>query len=267
MASQQTTAPPTNRSPARVELTLAEHACLTIVHQGTRHGWGIGTLLAPDGELGRIWSLTRPLTYRAIDSLVERRLLTRRGTQDGPGRGPGRTILHVTAAGTRSVTAWIDRPVAHLRDVRTELLLKLALRQRAGLDVEPLLTAQLAVFAPMIEELTTPGLDGDLVDLWRREHARAVRRFLDDALHPKRGLHVQQEARSTLRLSARNQLSASVYEVIHGEVMSTVKVRLPDGQHLTAAITKDAAVELDVAAGDEVIVIVKSTEVMIAKPD
>ncbi|MBA3605505.1 MAG: TOBE domain-containing protein [Acidimicrobiia bacterium] len=70
-----------------------------------------------------------------------------------------------------------------------------------------------------------------------------------------------------MRLSARNQLSASVYEVIHGEVMSTVKVRLPDGQHLTAAITKDAAVELDVAAGDEVIVIVKSTEVMIAKPD
>ena len=48
--------------------------------------------------------------------------------------------------------------------------------------------------------------------------------------------------------------------------MSTVKVTLPDGQQLTAAITKDAAVDLDIAAGDDVIVIVKATEVMIAKP-
>ena len=68
-----------------------------------------------------------------------------------------------------------------------------------------------------------------------------------------------------MQLSARNQLNATVDTVTHGEVMSTVKVALPDGQHITAAITKDAAEELGFAPGDAVIVVIKSTEVMLAK--
>ena len=70
-----------------------------------------------------------------------------------------------------------------------------------------------------------------------------------------------------MRLSARNQLKATVDAVQLGEVMATVSVSLPDGQKLTAAITKDSAVELGLAAGDDVIVVIKSTEVMIGKDD
>ena len=70
-----------------------------------------------------------------------------------------------------------------------------------------------------------------------------------------------------MRLSARNQLKATVDAVQLGEVMATVNVSLPDGQKLTAAITKDSAVELGLAAGDDVIVVIKSTEVMIGKDD
>ena len=51
----------------------------------------------------------------------------------------------------------------------------------------------------------------------------------------------------------------------HGEVMSTVRVTLPDGQKITAAITKDAAQEMAFAPGDDVVVVIKSTEVMLAK--
>ncbi len=68
-----------------------------------------------------------------------------------------------------------------------------------------------------------------------------------------------------MQLSARNQLKATVDTVTHGEVMSTVRVTLPGGQHVTAAITKDAAQELAFAPGDEVMVVIKSTEVMLAK--
>ena len=68
-----------------------------------------------------------------------------------------------------------------------------------------------------------------------------------------------------MQLSARNQLNATVEAVNHGEVMSTVKVALPDGQHITAAITKDAAEDLGFAAGDAVVVVIKATEVMLAK--
>ena len=70
-----------------------------------------------------------------------------------------------------------------------------------------------------------------------------------------------------MRLSARNQLNATIDSVQLGEVMSTIKVSLPDGQKLTAAITRDSAEELALATGDQVLVIIKSTEVMIGKPD
>lgn len=246
--------------PSHPEPSFAEHVCLVLVDQGISHGWGVGTLLAPEGEIGRIWSLSRALTYRAIDGLVDKGLLTRRGRAAGLGRD--RVVLAATAAGRRTGQRWLDTPVQHLRDVRTELLVKLALRQRAGLDNEALLNAQHALFEPAIDALTSGHEDHDLVDLWRRESARAVRRFLDQALHPPGS---DGAAKPEMRLSARNQLRSTVTAVHHGEVMSTIKAVLGDGQPLTAAITTDAAQELDVAPGDIVVVIIKSTEVMVAK--
>jgi molybdate transport system regulatory protein len=68
-----------------------------------------------------------------------------------------------------------------------------------------------------------------------------------------------------VQLSARNQLNATVDTVTDGQVMSTVRVTLPDGQHITAAITKDAVTDLGLAPGDQVIVVIKATEVMLAK--
>jgi molybdopterin-binding protein len=64
-----------------------------------------------------------------------------------------------------------------------------------------------------------------------------------------------------MKLSARNQLKAKVAAVNLGEVMSPVRVTLPDGQEITAAITKASVQDLDVKAGDDVLVIIKSTEV------
>ena len=68
-----------------------------------------------------------------------------------------------------------------------------------------------------------------------------------------------------MKLSARNQLRGTITAIHHGEVMSTVKALLGDGQPLTAAITREAAEDLDLAPGDTVTVIIKSTEVMVAK--
>lgn len=136
-------------------------------------------MLAPDGELGRIWSLSRPLTYRAVDGLAERRLVSRAESRARAGRD--RALLKATAAGRRASAAWLETPVAHLRDVRTELLLKLALRARVGLDTESLVAAQRKVLGPAIDALTSKPGD-DLVDRWRRENALAVSRFLDQFL-------------------------------------------------------------------------------------
>jgi molybdopterin-binding protein len=241
-------------------LPLAEWVCLTLITQEVVHGWALGSMLAPEGELGRIWTLSRPLTYRAIDGLVDKQLITRTG--QAAGRGRNRVLLAPTSSGRRLAKKWLDTPVEHLRDVRTELLVKLFLRRRAGIENQPLLAAQLERFGPTIDRLTSCDADDDLVDLWRRESARAVRRFLDQALSPPAGLV---SGRPEMQLSARNQLHSVITTVHHGEVMSTVNAVLGDGQPLTAAITKDSATDLDLAPGDAVVLIIKSTEVIVAK--
>jgi molybdopterin-binding protein len=174
-------------------------------------------------------------------------------------------LLTCTAPGKRVVAQWLDSPVEHLRDVRTELLLKLLLRRRAGLPTEPLLEAQQQAFAAHIDALALARPGADPVDLWRRESARAVRRFLYAALEQETAPDPSDE-RPPMRLSARNQLRARITSVAHGGVMTTVKTVLPDGQTITAVITKDSAHDLDLAPDDEVLVVVKSTEVMLAKP-
>ncbi len=240
--------------------SVAEYVCLSLIEQGISHGWAVGTMLGAEGEIGRIWTLSRPLTYRAIDQLVEKKLVLRKGGT--PSHGRERVLLTPTAKGRRVATQWLDAPVQHLRDVRTELLLKLALRNRAGLGNEGLLAAQQEVFEPAIDTLTsTQGVD-DLTVLWRRESARAVRRFLEQAL---RRMEIPRAAGVDLRLSARNQMQGTIAAIHHGEIMATVKAVLKDGQALTAAITRDAVDELDLVPGDDVVMIVKSTEVMVAK--
>jgi molybdopterin-binding protein len=67
-----------------------------------------------------------------------------------------------------------------------------------------------------------------------------------------------------MRLSTRNQLPGTIVEVNLGAVMATVKVQLNGGEQVvTASITKDAAVELGLAAGQSATVFIKSTEVTI----
>lgn len=156
--------------------SLAEHACLVLVAQGTSHGWAVGTLLAPSGELGRVFTLSRPLTYRAVDGLVQQGLVRRK---EGSGSTRDPAVLTPTAAGRRATLAWLDSPVDHIRDVRVELMLKLLLRQRGGLPLEPLLSAQLEALP--FEQLLRSD-DDDLVAVWRREQARAVQAFLERAL-------------------------------------------------------------------------------------
>ena len=68
-----------------------------------------------------------------------------------------------------------------------------------------------------------------------------------------------------MRLSTRNQLQGTVSSVQLGGVMAAVKVTLPDGQTITATITRDAVEDLALAEGDPVTVLVKSTEVMLGK--
>ncbi|MHA7653556.1 TOBE domain-containing protein [Mycobacterium sp. ML4] len=67
-----------------------------------------------------------------------------------------------------------------------------------------------------------------------------------------------------MRLSTRNQLKGTITEVNLGSVMAIVKIRLDGGdQIVTSSITKDAALDLGLEAGQPATVFIKSTEVTI----
>ncbi len=68
-----------------------------------------------------------------------------------------------------------------------------------------------------------------------------------------------------MQLSARNQLRGKVRAVTLGNVMAEVVVRV-GGQDVVAAITRASAEALGLAKGNEVMVVIKSTDVMVGKP-
>ena len=162
------------------ELLLNEWACLGMLGRGPSHGFALSVRLAPAGDVGRVWSLSRPLTYRALEQLQTRGLVETVGTEPGRAGGP-RTILAITATGRTALARWLREPVDHLRDVRAELLLKLVLADLNGIDVRPLVTAQRAGFQPVLDALAAEpaAAASDPVARWRRESALAVARFLD----------------------------------------------------------------------------------------
>ncbi|HET8839812.1 MAG TPA: TOBE domain-containing protein [Ktedonobacteraceae bacterium] len=65
--------------------------------------------------------------------------------------------------------------------------------------------------------------------------------------------------------SARNQLRAKVKSIKLGEVMAEVVMELADGQEIVSAITRTSVESLKLRENDEVLAVIKSTEVMIGK--
>lgn len=163
-------------------LLLGEWACLGILSVQQTHGFAIAARLGANGDVGRVWSLSRALTYRALDQLGERGLVRTVGEEPGIAGG-NRTILAPTTKGRKELAKWLQTPVAHLRDLRSELLLKLILGGLRNIDPFPLLVAQREQIAAQSEALDAqvddldPGRD--VVALWRSESSRGAMRFLD----------------------------------------------------------------------------------------
>lgn len=69
-----------------------------------------------------------------------------------------------------------------------------------------------------------------------------------------------------MQLSGRNQLAGEVVSVKLGGIMAEITMRLPGGEEIVAAITRSSAERLGLEAGQQVVAVIKATEVMIGKP-
>jgi DNA-binding PadR family transcriptional regulator len=161
------------------QLLLGEWACLGILYPEPNHGFAIAARLKPTGEVGRVWSMSRPLTYRALDQLRARGYVHPVGEEPGIAGG-NRTIVAATRQGRAALRGWLATPVVHLRDLRSELLLKLIIAEHCNADIRTMLDAQLAHVARLATaiEAQVEQHPADVVALWRSESAEAAVRFL-----------------------------------------------------------------------------------------
>jgi len=68
-----------------------------------------------------------------------------------------------------------------------------------------------------------------------------------------------------MAISARNQLTGKVTNIILGGVMAEVTIQLAGGQEVVAAITRSSVERMGIEVGDEVTAFIKATEVMVGK--
>jgi len=173
-------------------LSLNDWLVLGVLCEQPRHGFDVARELAANAELGRIWTVRRPLVYRAIDHLIEVGLVETRGVEQGD-RGPERVVVAPTRRGRDRLQRWLREPVHHPRDVRTVLLAKLALLQRRGEPLTPLARRQQETFGAVregLEEQVAAAVGSDrLTSTWRLEANTAIGAFLDAVIADDRAVH------------------------------------------------------------------------------
>lgn len=171
------------------DLSLTDWLVLGVLCEEPRHGFAVARELDAASELGSIWTVRRPLVYRALDHLVDVGLAEPRAVERGA-QGPHRTVLAPTRTGRARLERWLSEPVEHPRDVRTALLAKLALRTRRGEALTPLAQAQLDAFTEIVGGLQRRRRASDgvarLTTHWRVAANRAITAFLEAVVRDER---------------------------------------------------------------------------------
>ncbi len=179
-----------SREPSPLSLNDLVVLCLFV--ERPQHGFAVARELRPEASIGQVWTVHRPLVYRAIDHLVAAELIEPARREPGE-QGPSRIVYRATRRGRDRARHWLTRPVAHPRDARAELLVKFMLLARADRPLAPLARAQLDRFQPMLEGLDALAARNEgparLVAWWRVESLRAItsvlRRIADEEPTPR----------------------------------------------------------------------------------
>jgi len=162
-----------------IRRSTTDYVVLALLAEQPRHGFAIARELQPQTDLGRILTVRRSSVYRSLDRLVEAGDAVADDAEPGDA-GPDRTPVGITAAGRDLLLAWFAEPVAHVRDLRIEFLVKLRLAERTGGDPRDLVRRQRQALDETLSELSRPTDGADMVERWRRHSAIAARQFLDE---------------------------------------------------------------------------------------
>jgi DNA-binding PadR family transcriptional regulator len=134
------------------DVTLAEYAILGLLRERPMHGYEIARRFAADLDLGLVLPLDMSNVYALLKDLHEQGLIE--GRRETVGRRPPRTVYSLTPGAEALLDRWLSRPVARLREVRADLLVKLYFCRMAGeRQTARLLDAQIAASRAYLDRL------------------------------------------------------------------------------------------------------------------
>ncbi|MBI2761773.1 MAG: helix-turn-helix transcriptional regulator [Chloroflexi bacterium] len=107
----------------RSSLSVGEYAVLGVLGERPMHGYEIARRFAADLDLGLVLPLDMSSVYALLKDLQEQGLIE--GHRETVGLRPPRTVFHLTPDAAAVLLQWLEEPVGRLREVRSDLLLKL----------------------------------------------------------------------------------------------------------------------------------------------
>ena len=138
---------------ARSGLSLGEYAILGVLRERPMHGYEIARRFASDLDLGLVLPLEISNVYAMLKDLHEQGLIE--GRREAVGRRPPRTVYDLGPEAEPLLLQWLAEPVARLREIRADLLVKLYFCRTVGARCTVgLLDAQIEASRAYLDRLT-----------------------------------------------------------------------------------------------------------------
>ncbi len=104
-------------------MSLGDYAIIGVLRERPMHGYEIARRFVADLDLGLVLPMDMSTVYALLKDLHEEGLLE--GQREVVGLRPPRTVYQLTAEAEAQFLRWLEEPVSRLREVRTDLLVKL----------------------------------------------------------------------------------------------------------------------------------------------
>ena len=144
--------------PVHVNLTPTAYAILGLLRERPMHGYEIARHFKLEADLGQVVPADMSTIYTFLKDLQEHGLI--RGERETVGARPPRTVFSLTAEAEPLFLDWLRRPVARMREIRLDFLLKLYFAQQFGpAEAKALVKAQIAACRDYVERQKTSTRD------------------------------------------------------------------------------------------------------------
>jgi PadR family transcriptional regulator, regulatory protein AphA len=143
-----------------VNLTPTAYAILGLLRERPMHGYEIAQHFKPEADLGQVVPADMSTIYTFLKDLQEHGLI--HGERVIVGARPPRTVFSLTAGTEPLFLDWLRRPVARMREVRLDFLLKLYFaRQLGATEARALVKAQTIACRDYLQRQKTSARDLD----------------------------------------------------------------------------------------------------------